>query len=76
MMKSVNDIVNTYSILFFIVGLIVGLLLATVFIFKHVDAIMAINKNDPEKDNYRLIVLCPFDELDKKKFMLVKIKKE
>ena len=69
-----KEIAN-YWILFFVTGLFFGAVLATVFFFRKVNAIMHIDTRDPEKDKFNLIVLDPIDNLEKKKFMLVQIKK-
>ena len=67
--------VGNYWILFYLLGFVFGLILATVFFFRHIDAIMHIDTRNPEKDKYNLIVLAPIESLQNKKFMLVQIKK-
>ena len=67
--------VANYWILFYIVGFVFGVLAATVFFFRRINAIMHIDTRNPEKDKFNLIVLDPIDNLEKKKFMLVQIKK-
>lgn len=59
---------------YFFSGMIIGILGILVFIFKRVDAILAVNKSNPEKDKYNFIILCPLDDITKKKYMVVQIK--
>ena len=67
--------VGNYWILFYLLGFAFGVILATVFFFRHVDAIMHIDTRNPEKDKYNLIILLPMEKMANKKFMLVQVKK-
>jgi len=64
-------IVATASIL---IGLILGIIAERLFIFAKVDAIMHVRQGDPETDRFNLIVLCPLDDISKKKHMIVEVK--
>ena len=67
--------IGNYWILFYLLGFAFGIILATVFFFRRINAIMHIDTRNPEKDKFNLIILDPIDNLEKKKFMLVQIKK-
>lgn len=56
------------------VGLLVGIASTTFIIFKNVDAILGVNSADPEKDEYKFVVLCPLEELHKRKYLVVEVK--
>ena len=58
----------------FILGVIIGVLGTLVFVFKRVDAILAVNRSDPDKDKYKFVILCPLDKLPEKKYMVVQVK--
>ena len=59
----------------FVLGLILGILGTLIFIFrtKNVSAILGVNTSNPEKDKYNFVVLCPLDDIPKKKYMIVKV---
>lgn len=57
-----------------LVGLILGIIVERLFIFAKVDAIMHVRQGDPETDRFNLIVLCPLDDIPKKKRMIVEVK--
>ena len=65
------------TIIFFSVaiGLAVGIVGTALIIFRNPDALLGINMSDPEKDKYNFVVLCPLDELHKKKYLIVEVKK-
>lgn len=56
------------------IGLFTGIIGTTVLIFKNIDAVLGVNLNDPEKDRYNFVILCPIEELRKKKYLIVKVK--
>lgn len=56
------------------VGLLVGIIGTTMLIFKNIDAVLGINTADPEKDRYNFVILCPLEELHKKKYLIVQVK--
>lgn len=57
-----------------VIGLLVGVI-GTIFItYRKVDAIMHIDISDPEKDKYNLMILCPLEELHKRKYLIVEVK--
>lgn len=59
---------------YFFAGMLIGVLTTLVLIFKKVDAILAVNRMDPERDKYNFIILCPLDDIHKKKYMVVQVK--
>lgn len=65
-----------HLIIFFSVaiGLIVGIIGANILTYRNIDAILGISTADPEKDQYNFVVLCPLDELHKKRYLIVQVK--
>ena len=57
-----------------VVGLLIGIIGSVVLIFRNVDAILAISTSDPEKDRYNFVILCPLDDIPKKKYLIVQVK--
>ena len=55
-------------------GMLIGVLGTIAIIFRKVDMLMAVNTNNPEKDMYRFVVLCPLDEIPKRKYLIVEVK--
>lgn len=41
-----------------------------------IDAIMHVDKSDPERDQYGLVILCPMDDISKKNVMIVKVQND
>ena len=68
------DQVHFFMLIYVAIGLIVGGIIASILIFKNVNAILGVNINDPEKDQYNLVVLCPLEDLRKKKYLIVQVK--
>ncbi len=68
------DQIHFFMFISVAIGLIVGGIIASILIFKNVDAILGVNINDPEKDHYNLVVLCPLEDLRKKKYLIVQVK--
>lgn len=58
-----------------VIGLAAGLLAARTFFIADVGAILHIDKTNPEKDIYKIELIIPFEELDKLKYVRMKIKK-
>lgn len=56
------------------VGLVIGIFGVLFILFKNVDAILHIDSSDPEKDKYNFMVLCPLEDLHKKKYLIVEVK--
>lgn len=66
---------NTLIFFSVAIGLAVGIAGTALIIFGNPDALLGINTADPEKDKYNFVVLCPLDELHKKKYLIVEVKK-
>lgn len=61
-----------FSVIF---GLISGILGTVYILFRNVDALLGVDTSDPEKDKYNFVILCPLDYLQKKKYLIVEVKK-
>ena len=66
---------NTLIFFSVVIGLAVGIVGTALIIFSNPDALLGINTADPEKDKYNFVILCPLDELYKKKYLIVEVKK-
>jgi len=60
-------------ILFFIIGILVGIIISLIFAFGHMDGVLHVDTSNPVKDVCRLTVLCPTDDLKNKHYILVQI---
>ena len=58
-----------------IIGMIIGTIGTSIIIFRSPDALLGIDTTRPDKDRYNFVILCPLDELNKKKYLVVEIKK-
>ena len=56
------------------IGMLIGALLGGLLIFSKIDALLGVDTSDPNKDRYNFIVLCPLEELRKKKYLIVEVK--
>lgn len=68
------DALDIFLLISWIVILGVLAFMLALKIFRHPDAILAVNRSDPNKDQYNFLVLCPLDDITKKKIMIVQIK--
>ena len=57
-----------------VLGLLVGVIGSMIITYRKVDAIMHIDISNPEKDKYNLMILCPIEELHKRKYLIVEVK--
>lgn len=60
-------------ILFFIIGILIGIILSLIFAFGHMDGVLHVDTTNPLKDLYRFVVLCPMEDLKNKHYILVQI---
>lgn len=65
-----------YTLIFVTVaiGFAVGYASAIMLIFGKTDALMGVDTSDPDTDRYKMVILCPLEELRKKKYLIVEVK--
>lgn len=56
------------------ISCLIGILGTVFMIFRKADAILAVSTSDPEKDRYNFIILCPLDDIPKKKHLIVQVR--
>lgn len=56
------------------IGILVGIVGTVIITYRNVDGILHIDASNPEKDKYNFIILCPLEELHKRKYLIVEIK--
>lgn len=66
--------INFSTVIFLLIGMLLGTIGYSILIFRKVDALMGVDLSDPEKDKYNLVVLCPLEDLRRKRYMIVEIK--
>lgn len=70
------DALDIFFLVSWIVALAVLAFLVCLKVFAQPDAVLAVNRTDPNKDKYNFLVLCPLDDIPKKKCMIVRVKVE
>lgn len=58
------------------IGLLVGIIGTVIITYKNVDAILNVDISNSEKDLYSLMILCPIEELHKKKYLIVEVQND
>ena len=56
-----------------IVGILLGAYGVSLIKFRKVDALLGLDASDPEKDLYTFMVLCPLEDLKRKKYLIVEV---
>ena len=59
-----------------VIGILAGLLTARAFYIPQLGAVLHIDKSNTEKDIYRIVLLMPFEEIERKKYIKMEIKKD
>ena len=68
------DYIHFVMIASIFIGLLTGAFGSAILIFRKVDALLGVDTSDPEKDKYKFVVLCPLEDLRKKKYLIVEVK--
>lgn len=55
-------------------GFIVGIFGTLIITYRSIDAILNVDISDPEKDRYNFMILCPLEDLHKKRYLIVEVK--
>lgn len=66
---------NSYIIIAYIVGFIFGFITCGVIIFRRFHATLRIDESGDTKDIYRFEINIPIDDLPKRKYLLVRVKR-